>query len=181
MLHLRLRRPLLCSLLILTSALFATGLQVNIDYSFYLPEKLGKGTVETVGCCPYGVLPDKNNTESLMVPTVLGIGTQKSGEKWEPGCSGVRTWCSGTTTLFEHLKRHPQLLGSMKELYYLSNAGDETYEHYLKHWKINTNGKDSIKDDDGKVRQIKALFEITPEYMYVSGRTAFLDLISMQR
>ena len=163
------------SLSLLSTVLLATGLQVNIDYSFYLPEELGKGTVETVDCCPYGVLPEKNNnTQSLMAPTVLGIGTQKSGEKRDAGCSGVRTWRSGTTTLFEHLKQHPQLLGSMKELYYFSNAGNETYEHYLKYWKINTDGKESIKDDEGNVLEIKALFEVTPEYIYVSGNSAFL-------
>jgi len=54
------------------------SLNVNIDYSFAVPDEFGAATLESANCCPYGLVPD-NITDGFVPPTVFGIGVQKGG------------------------------------------------------------------------------------------------------
>lgn len=54
------------------------SLNVNIDYSFSLPDEFGAATLESADCCPYGVMPD-SDARGFIKPEVIGIGVQKGG------------------------------------------------------------------------------------------------------
>jgi len=144
------------------------GLKVIIDYSFHVPEQFGVATPETANCCPYGRLPD-NDTQLMVPPTVIGIGTQKGG----------------TTTLYEQLTSHPQMYGTTtKELHYLDSAGKVAYAAYLSQWRWNRDGPRALILLDGELAEKVIpppgghLFEISPSYMFVPFAACKAKVIS---
>jgi len=61
-----------------TKSVVKLSLNVNIDYSFAVPDEFGVATFESADCCPYGMVPD-SDTSGYIKPEVLGIGVQKGG------------------------------------------------------------------------------------------------------
>lgn len=146
------------------------AVNIQISYSFYVPERFGEATVQSAGCCPHVPLPE-NNTEHLTLPTVFGIGVQKGGKKRALGIFNVIF--VGTTTLFNHLMMHPQMYQGRKEMHYMDDVNNVTLSQYLERWAWNSKRPKRIVDDGHLIHlesippKTGKLFEITPSYMFV--------------
>lgn len=131
-----------------------SGLNVTITYSFSLPLELGVATPSTENCCPFGIL-HSNDTQGMVPPLVLGLGTQKGG----------------TTTLHKYFNRNPLFDAPLwKELQFLaSSKRNTTYQKYLTFWKSNrARNKATIeKPEFQDSKDSKTLFEVTPNYIMV--------------